>query len=272
MKYVTSFIGAAALAVASYGVDAAPVTAGGVTWDPISNGGIGGAFQFQQWYTDASNYTVDSNGVTKLANGNAIDPSLAINSGGLLSGVGVFNQIFDSRTLFGNIGIPGEFNYCTGCVLSFSFGGLSISNASATSVVFDTSNSWLNIYYQNPINVFGVPTTAYNNVNSYQNGTLWASLKFDSFWLNGTILGGTVQSTLSVVGGLPDVVQALDRNTGVSDIFLQGIAQFENGRLYSGSSTGPAAGQFASIPEPASIALLGLGLLGLAGGRRFKKA
>jgi hypothetical protein len=267
MKYVTSFIGAAALAVASYGVEASPVTAGGVTWDPIDNGGIGGAFQFQQWYTDASNYTVDSNGVTKLANGNAVAPGL-----GLLSGVGIFNQIFDSRTLFGNLGFPSEFGYCTSCVLSFSFGGLSISDVTPTSVGFDTSNSWLNIYYQNPINVLGVSTTAYENVNSYQNGTLWASLKFDSFWLNGTILGGSVQSTLSVVGGLPDVVEALDRNVGVSDIFLQGIAQFEQGRLYSGSSTGPAAGQFATIPEPVSIALLGLGLLGLAGSRRYKKA
>lgn len=261
MKYVTSFIGAAALAVASYGVDAAPVTAGGVTWDPISNGGIGGSFNFQQWYADPSSYTVDANGVSKLANGNAVTPGL-----GLLSGVGLFDQIFDSRTLFGNIGFPGEYNYCTSCVLTFAFGGLAVSNVNGNTVTFDTSNSWLNIYYQSPISILSVTSNSYLNVNGFQSGNLWASLKFDSFWLDGSILGGFVQSTLSVTGGLPDVVAALDRNSGVSDLFLQASAEF------SGLRTGSANGQFASIPEPASIALLGLGLLGLAGGRRFKKA
>lgn len=263
MKYVTSFIGAAALAVASYSVNASPVTAGGVTWDPISNGGIAGSFNFQQWYADPSSYVTDVNGVTKLADGNAVDPQSAI---GLLSGVGLFDQIFDSRTLFGNIGFPGQSNYCSNCILTFSFGGLAISNISGNSVTFDTSNSWLNVYFQSPILVPAVTSLSYQNVNGFQSGDLWASFKFDSFWLDGSLLGGFVQSTLSVTGGLPDVVAALDRNSGVSDLTLTGSAYFDG--LYTDLSNG----QFASIPEPASIALLGLGLLGLVGGRRFKKA
>ena len=79
--------------------------------------------------------------------------------------------------------------------------------------------------------------------------------------------GGTVTSYLSFTGGNQDVLNILNFNNGLADLILTSSGQFVGSNLYTVSN-----GQFQSIPEPASIALLGLGLLGLAGGRRFKKA
>lgn len=272
MKYVTSFIGAAALAVASYGVDAAPVTAGGVTWDPLDNGGISGELKFQQWYSNPLASYTTSGGVTTLTNGNAV----AVGTG-LLSGVGLITEIFRDRPLIENLlGTDSSFQYCELCRLSFSFGGL-MATAPVTIdgqsfIHFDTSQSWLNIYYQSfssgSISLSNVPTTAYQNVASYQAGELWATLKFDSFILNSSDpRGGTVTSYLSFTGGNQDVLNILNFNNGLADLILTSSGQFVGSNLYTVSN-----GQFQSIPEPASIALLGLGLLGLAGGRRFKKA
>lgn len=273
MKYVTSFIGAAALAVASYGVDAAPVTVGGVTYDPLVNGGIAGRLDFQQWYANPlSSYTVNNDGVTQLTNGN----SVAVGTG-LLSGVGIITNLEINRSVTGNVFSNNPlFQYCELCRLTFSFGGLAptspVTMNGQTFINFDTSASWLNIYYQDlsagDFSSTQLPANAFSNVGSYQAGQLWASLKFDSFVLNsGDPRGGSVLSYLSFVGGNQDVLDILNFNNGVSDLFLTSSGQFTGSDTYSTSN-----GQFQSIPEPASIALLGLGLLGLAGGRRFKKA
>lgn len=261
MKF-TNYLAAGALLLGSSAAYATPITVGGVTYDPIANGGMAGAFKFQQWYADASSYTTDVDGITTLLDGNAVTPGA-----GFLTGVGLFDEIEFARNLFGNIGFPSELNYCTGCVLTFSFGGLVAQAPSASGIInFNTSQSWLNVYFQEPIPFTSVNANSYLNVNGFQNGPLWASMKFDRFWLDGSILGGRVQSTLSVTGGMTDVVNALDRHDGQSDIFLQGIASID------GLRSSAASGQFESIPAPASLAILGLGLLGLAGSRRFKKA
>ncbi|MDD4863051.1 MAG: PEP-CTERM sorting domain-containing protein [Alishewanella agri] len=271
MKYVTSFIGAAALAVASFGAQASPVTAGGITWDPLYNGGVAGRLDFQQWYTSPANYTVNSQGIKRLTNGNAVSVGT-----GLLSGVGLVRNLETGRSVTGNIfGNNSLFQYCELCRLTFSFGGLAATTPTTmngqTFINFDTSASWLNIYVQDVAagdsQAAELPSAAYNSVNSFQSGQLWASFTFDSFVLNsGDPRSGSVLSYLSFTGGNEDVLELLDFNNGVSDLLFTASSQFTGSSLYATSN-----GQFQSIPEPASLALLGLGLLGLAG-RRFKKA
>lgn len=264
MKYVTSFIGAAALAISSYTVEAGTLTAGGVVWDEFGEKGIAGSINFQQWYS--ANSFDSASGITETG-------VVAGNIGfGYLTGVGVISALFDGREPNGNMfgGAP----YCVtpGCLLTFSFGGLQAKSfVPGTGFIFDTSAAWLNIYYHSTVPALGaVDTNLFSKYSLIQGGSLWATLSFDGAVLNGNSLsgaGGTFEALMSIQSGLPDVV-ALLGNKNISDIFLNSSALIN-------SSTGRsniASGQFESIPAPTSIALLGLGLLGLAGGRRFKKA
>ncbi|EJI84196.1 hypothetical protein AEST_30300 [Alishewanella aestuarii B11] len=267
MKYVTSFIGAAALAVASFNASAATVSAGGVVWDEVANGGVLGNFNFQQWYSTTA-YGVGSQGQQTITSNTAV-PILTPNAH--LNGIGVFTSLNDGRLVFGN-------QYCAGevsCALTFAFGGLKVASLTPGEFIFDTSAAWLNVYFQSPAIATAVNNSSNNNYNNQfanvQNGTLWASFAFDSAILRAQALtgsGGFFEAMLSVTGGLPDVVAALDRQNGMSDIYINTQAAFgTNGNYSSGGS-----GRVELIPAPASIALLGLGLLGLAGARRFKKA
>lgn len=262
MKFVTTLVGAAALAISSFSVNSAPMTAGGVVWDEYGLGGIAGSINFQQWYSpDAFDAT---SGITN----NTLSPALGL---GYLTGAGAIMGLFDGRTPSGDIfgGAP----YCvtTGCLLTFSFGGLAVQSFSPTSgFVFNTSQAWLNIYYHSTVPALGgINTNLYTKFTQIQSGSSWAKLSFDNALLRGNDLsgaGGTFEALLSFDSGVPEVMTQLS-GKNISDIFL-------NSSAFIGSSgrSDLASGQFQSIPEPASIALLGLGLLGLVGGRRFRKS
>jgi len=267
MKYVTSFIGAAALAVASFNVSAATVSAGGVVWDEVANGGSLGNFNFQQWYSTTA-YGVGSQGQQTITSNSAV-PIMTPNA--YLTGIGVFTSLNDGRQQFAN-------QYCEGavsCALTFAFGGLKVASLTPGEFIFDTSSAWLNVYFQSPAVASVVNNSAGSNFRNQfanvQTGTLWASFSFDTAILRAQSLsgsGGFFEAMLSVTGGLPDVVAALDRQNGMSDIAIFSQGAFALSSLYSSNGSG----RVELIPAPASIALLGLGLLGLAGGRRFKKA
>jgi len=271
MKYLNTFVGAAALALASYNVNAAPVEAGGVVWDEYE-GGIAGEIRFQQWYSADS--FAGTNYIDNSANVSLAD---ALDGNGYLSGLGVISILYDGRN-FTDTTVPFPFigsEYCaTGfdCVLTFAFGGLSVQSVTADGFIFDTSDAWLNIYFQEPVLVSQglVDSTLHTKFASVQSGSLWASFDFDQAILKGTDLsgaGGTFEALLSITGGNPDVIAALDVNALASDFFLNSSAL-----IGSSGYSNLANGQFLSttaVPAPASIALLGLGLLGLAGGRRL---
>ncbi len=267
MKYATSFIGAAALAIVSFTGNASTVTAGGVVWDEVSDGGVLGNFNFQQWYTTTA-YGTGSEGQNTIDFNSAV-PLLTPKA--LLSGIGVFTSLNDGRNQFAS-------QYCENamsCALTFAFGGLEVASLTPGNFVFDTSAAWLNVYFQSPANASAVnsstSSTFHTNYAALQNGTLWASFSFDSAVLRAQTLsgsGGFFEAMLSVTGGLPDVVSALNRNIGMSDISIYSQGAFgSNGNYSDGGS-----GRVELIPAPASIALLGLGLLGLVGGRKFRKA
>lgn len=264
MKFVTTLVGAAALAISSFSVNAAPMTAGGVVWDEFGNEGIAGSTSFQQWFS-----TDPFNG-NQINNNNAVAPGL----GSYLTGIGAITNLFNGRNYAELLPFFQGSGYCetgTDCILTFAFGGLKADSfVPGLGFIFDTSAAWLNIYFQSPISISGISEDDFHTkFADAQQGTLWASFEFDAALLRGTLLsgldGGTFEALLSVTGGT--AAEALDKNTGMPDFYLLGSA-FIDDSLYSRNGNG----QFNSIPEPTSIALLGLGLLGLVSRRRFMKS
>ena len=269
MNSFKKIIAASAIALASTVVSADEVSVGGITWDAFgSQNGVAAGFTFQQWNADptAGIYGTGSEGQSTLISGAAISP---LNPTGELVGVGEFNAFYENR------GVGGAFNptTCASCELTYAFGGLVLESINGDQLVYNTDNAWLNVYFDEttPFGNFGNLTntndSAHTEVADAQDGTLWASLVFDSFEVKGSLLGGFANIELSVVGGLADVVAALDYNETVSDIKMTSSSIFQGGQLYSTVSTGQLANK---VPEPTSLAIFGLGLLGLAGAARRK--
>lgn len=287
MKYIKTLISASALAVASSNVSAAPVTVGGITWDNVDEG-ILSNFAFTQWYspTDVSfdlngnpiinnPYGTGSSGQSTIIDNSAVTFSTPF---AMLTGVGIFTNFNDGKGLF-----PG-FDYCAdgpSCSLTFAFGGLIATAQTGDPIPFDTTNAWLNIYFQSTNDgnydqtnvglLFNNNSKASNNsvINYAQSGSLWASFKFDTAVLNpdqlNSLQGGSLEGLLSVVPtiGLSDVVAKLDKHSGMSDFYIDGAASFPSDSLYA-----KGVGEAQIVPAPLSIALLGIGLVVLAGIRR----
>jgi hypothetical protein len=239
----------------------AEVTAGGVTWDATSvNNGVSASFNFQQWFSGDA-YGVGADGQETLVSGAAVAPGA-----GELVGVGEFDGFFQSR----GVGFAFNPTVCATCELTYAFGGLVIDAITPTEVIYNTDNAWLHVYFDETPdfgNLVNTTDTAYTELADAQDGTLWASFSFDSFAVEGTLLGGVANIELSVESGLADVVAALDYNNGIADIAMTSSSSFANGEEYSVQSNGQLANK---VPEPTTLAIFGLALLGLAGASRRK--
>lgn len=273
---------ASTLAFASLGVNAAVISAGGIQWDDdgIGPGGMSNQANFQQWFTTTPT-TTDDNGTP----GDTTDDYQRITSdaavvgavGTELVGIGEFYSFNDGR----EPNNPPAFCVVPNCELTFAFGGLVVSS-NGPDPVFDTSAAWFNIYIDSTPDFDGpgasdttLASDAHSKFADAQNGTLWAALNFDSFILDGTLIGGESESGLSIrlnPGlGLADVQSAWNYNgLAGSDIGFTAGAIFVDGDLYSSQGNGQSIG--VAVPEPSTIALFGLSLLGLAGVARRRNA
>lgn len=260
-KKLAGVVGLVALGATMTSAHAGTVQAGGIQWDTVQIGGIPGltaGFDFQQWFSNGD-YAVGSDGQQIVTNSSA--GAIPLGVGGVLTGVGTFTNFSNGRTEGGAFSSSFCVDGNEACELTFSFGGL----VATSQTTFDFSGAWLNVYYQNPPNYgWTVTETAYQDIDRIQDGDLWASFVFDDFSFDGNGLqSGDAIAGLSIVGGMQSVIDALDINDGISDIFFTAEAQFL-GSDYSLAGNGNVS----SVSAPSTIALFGLSLLGLGAVRR----
>jgi len=259
-------ITASVLALASISASAGEMTVGGVTWDPDyqSFGGTDflSAGYFTQWYTAPPGSTPTS------IDGAVVPPGTV---GAVLQGVGEI-QGFNGRTATTTPFV------CATCELTFSFGGLVFDNDLTDGSLFDLTASqtsgFFNIYFDDDL-TDGTDFDAYNissaaDASKAIDGELFLGLSFNILKEGAgfTVTNGTIDSLWDVTGG--SAAYHFDTN---SDLFGTDL-RFNATTFFQGltaASVGIATGN--TIPEPTSLAIFGLGLLGLAGAsKRRKKA
>lgn len=245
MNKLQKILSAGAIALASFGASASDITVGGITWDP-------------------------ENGNDFFSTASAISQNIDATTGEI-SGYGVIG------TMNGK-GFTGVDAFCDNCDLYFNFSGLTpfgLNILPDGSNVVTYSGGSVNLYVDSTsdINPFDLSTLTAASTTVELDDLLWLSLDISGTFIGtsfGNILAGI--GYLDVTGGL--AADYFDSNsidnfsTGLrSDVsFTTSFSQVQN--LLSANGSGNFSGR--SIPEPTSLAIFGLGLLGLAGAARRK--
>ncbi|MDB5894294.1 MAG: sorting protein [Rhodoferax sp.] len=249
MKFIKKLLAGAAIAAAGFS-SAQAVTVAGVTWDPSS----------------PLDFSAASVSIHQF-----------INSSGILSGFGTINTI------------NGTAGFCAGCELTFQFGGFTPIGG-----ILPSPSGGTILYKDGFVNVFVDTSPEAANLNAFTmsaastgDGALWLSLAGHNKIANGSSFDGTLNLSsggalasllggglLDVTGGLAaSLLNTNQKNEGSDFSFSTSFTTF----LTPGSPLDAiGTGNFNSVtlrqvPEPSSIALLGLGLAGIGLASRRRK-
>jgi len=245
MKLVKTLVAAAALAVSSFTAQASVINVGGVTWNPDA----------------ATDFTSQQANVRQF-----INPTT-----GELTGFGLV-------TGFNGTNVD---TFCAGCEMTFQFRGFMPVGGQLIPGLGQSVN-----YVGGLIDIFVGPRqialTSYNDYNALTiantGGTpsqLFLQLK-NNYTFVGTNLGNaflTGLGLLDVIGGNAKLHFDTNTRSQGADMFFSGGLSFQHtpGSILDMSGTFSLSGD-SVVSAPSSLAVLGLGLLGLAGVARRKKS
>jgi len=153
-----------------------------------------------------------------------------------------------------------------------NLGGVTLTSTGGVIEIF--SNGRLGASYHSPVNSFSTPDGTGTITGVFDAPTDFVSL------YAGDVGGDTDSWTLEVFDAGGNSLGSLLSGNYSGDPYLQLAISASNIFRFAATFTGPDAGiayddlsfRVDTVPEPATFALLGLGLLGLVASRRIKRA